>query len=420
MKKITFIFFLASFSLFAREKPVTGHVDMQVHLTTHMVYPHFVGRMSPLSPLPQKKFSHSHTYSQTAFESQLWESSTTLYIITAVDDVFHQGRGDTQKIMKEQFDFIKELVQKFPHHYEIAKTPKEARRIIHSGKKAFVLAIEGSPGMLRSKQDAQDLADEGIAMVGIIHLQDNEYGSTSLFGGPLKLLNAGSIISAWFGCRKKGLSSKGKRAVRWLAEAGVLTDVNHMDDESVLGTIKVAESLGVPVVATHTGLRSMTLEEHDLTDEMVKRIYHLGGIVALTSGHPSFAEESYQGKLPKDYCKGSYQELGLQSNYMKKLLKPFGEYSIAFATDMNGMLNHYRPKYGKKGCFHKKAREGDFISSENRFLDSFDVEGLSHIGRVKDVWGNLERDGYDTKPFMNSAEGFLKVWEKILDFKNHQ
>lgn len=413
VNKIFIVFFLfLPFQLKAHH-PVEGHIDMQVHLTTYMIYQHLAGKYSPLDPLPSKPFSHKHKFRQAAYEKQLWESSTKLYVITALDEFFHPSRRSMIKAIKKQFAFVKDMAKKFPHRYAIAKTPEEAREIIHSGRKAFVLAIEGGTKLIRSQRDADYWASEGVAMIGIIHLKDNEYGSATIMRGASKMLNFGAIWAKWFRCRKKGLSRQGKKAVAWLAKAGILTDITHMEKDSILDTLDLAESLRIPVVATHSRLRSFTGEKNDLTDSMVKRIYRSGGMVGLTSGNPAPAHEDFRGFIPHNYCPESYDELGIESSYLEALMCSKKDLIIGFATDMNGMVDHYRPKYGRKGCFKRQAQVGDYFSLENRNFDNFDIYGLNHIGAVKGVWKNLERSSFNTDPFMRSAEGFLKIWENM-------
>ena len=412
MKKLMILFML-NWSFLGQAHPVKGHLDMQVHLTTQMLYSALVGKKTPLDSLPKKTMSHKHRCTQAAYEEQLWNSSTKLYIVTALDHFFSPSRRNMRETIKEQFAFIKKIVKKFPHRYAIARSPREARDIIHSGRKAFVLAIEGGTKLLRSQKDADDLARLGVSMIGIIHLKDNEYGSATI-QKEARFLNLGALFSKWFGCRKKGLSRLGKKAVKWLARAGILTDISHMDSASVADTLKIAESMNIPVVATHIKLKSLTGDKNDLTDSVVRRIYNLGGMVGLTSGNPSPLRKGYRDFIPKNYCPGSYQELGIQASHLERLFHGQKDLVLGFATDMNGMVDHYRPKYGKDGCFQKKAKLGEFNFYENRRFDSFDIYGLNHIGAVKGIWKNLERDHFKTDSFMRSAEGFLKVWEKIL------
>ncbi|HEY9843448.1 MAG TPA: hypothetical protein V6D23_23450, partial [Candidatus Obscuribacterales bacterium] len=45
----------------------------------------------------------------------------------------------------------------------------------------------------------------------------------------------------------------------------------------------------------------------------------------------------------------------------------------------------------------------------------FDVKGLAHVGLLPAVIEDMQRLGADTRNLENSAESFLKMWERAYD-----
>jgi hypothetical protein len=76
---------------------------------------------------------------------------------------------------------------------------------------------------------------------------------------------------------------------------------------------------------------------------------------------------------------------------------------VAWGSDFQGGVAHIRPKYGPDGCFPARA--------DGAPLDAFDVEGLSSVGRMPDLWRHMAADGADLRPLDASAERFLRIWE---------
>ena len=79
----------------------------------------------------------------------------------------------------------------------------------------------------------------------------------------------------------RGLSAFGKRVVERLASLGAVIDVSHASDAATENTIEVASALGVPVVASHSGVRSVADHPRNLPDSLLAEIAGTGGLVGL-------------------------------------------------------------------------------------------------------------------------------------------
>src|SRR5262245_1712866 len=81
------------------------------------------------------------------------------------------------------------------------------------------------------------------------------------------------------GCYERvdeGLSHFGRAAVREMNRLGILIDLSHVGDRTVLDTIEHSEA---PVAFTHANARSQHDHPRNKTDEAIKRLVEKGGVV---------------------------------------------------------------------------------------------------------------------------------------------
>ncbi len=78
-----------------------------------------------------------------------------------------------------------------------------------------------------------------------------------------------------------GLSAFGKRVVERLASLGAVIDVSHASDAATADAIEVARVLGVPTVASHSGVRSVADHPRNLPEPLLEEIAGTGGLVGI-------------------------------------------------------------------------------------------------------------------------------------------
>lgn len=77
----------------------------------------------------------------------------------------------------------------------------------------------------------------------------------------------------------RGLTDFGKAAVKKMNELGVIIDVSHLSDAGFYDVIKTSEQ---PIVASHSNARAVCKNVRNLTDDMLKKIADVGGMVGAT------------------------------------------------------------------------------------------------------------------------------------------
>jgi membrane dipeptidase len=78
-----------------------------------------------------------------------------------------------------------------------------------------------------------------------------------------------------------GLSAFGRRVVERLASLGTVIDLSHASDAATEDAIEVARALGVPVVASHSGARSVADHPRNLPDRLLEAIALADGVVGI-------------------------------------------------------------------------------------------------------------------------------------------
>ena len=156
-------------------------------------------------------------------------------------------------------------------------------------------------------------------------------------------------------------------------------------------------------------MREIRDEERGLTNEQIKGLYGLGGMIAVTGAvemlHPHGPLKS---PLPADHCRGTIDDYLLHIRHLEKLMGKNGV-PIALGTDFNGFVPHSRPKYGPKGYLPESALKEAPLA--------FDVQGLAGPHLLPSMFEYLKRQSIGVDAFEQSAERFLQIWEKVLAYE---
>ena len=135
----------------------------------------------------------------------MFASTTDDQVITAllqgpnVYDAFVPDPGADYRSARAQIDLIEQIADENSTWMAIARTPKEARRIIASGRLALVLSLEMQG--LREADVFRLVDDYGVAHVIPIHLIDNDIGGTAANGDIFN--TASAEVSAIYRTDKK-------------------------------------------------------------------------------------------------------------------------------------------------------------------------------------------------------------------------
>jgi len=78
--------------------------------------------------------------------------------------------------------------------------------------------------------------------------------------------------------RSSGLSRFGIEVVKEMNRLGMLIDVSHLSDACFYHVLEITKA---PVIASHSNARTLCNHPRNLTDDMIKKIAHNGGVVGI-------------------------------------------------------------------------------------------------------------------------------------------
>jgi microsomal dipeptidase-like Zn-dependent dipeptidase len=419
LHQVLILFFLSA-STFAQN--VFELMDLQTHVTMHTAYPFFGDSLQSTDEATIKKLTHKHQLKNVIFPELMANNSGSRILINgAITLDLSSKREKLIPNILNQIKAINDFARKNSDSFIVAKTPAEVRKAIHETNKTVIIhSIEGAKGLLNSQEDAYFWAQQGVAFMTLIHLFDDEFGSSAVnpgaMGGMMNL--RGTIRNTFHPNRKAGLTEHGKKAIKWLARAGIMTDLSHMSPDAVDDALEIFKELKLPPLVTHSLFDPIHHNKRSLTRKQLLTIYELGGLYSM----PISGENHIPNKPEPDFlifaknkavCEGSLDSYRLSFSFVEKFLKEkFPSYddinlSMGWQSDFNGWTNHSRPRYGRKGCYPMLSRG----------LLEVEIKGLAHPGLLSQYWAILKKEGMNTDSLKKSTEKFLRMWQTFLTYR---
>jgi membrane dipeptidase len=125
---------------------------------------------------------------------------------------------------------------------------------------AGLLSIEGAHALDGDPANVEVVADAGFRMMSPAHFFDNVFGGSA------------------HGIAKSGLTMIGRDMIRRMEARRMLVDVAHASAATIDDILAIATR---PVVASHTGVRGVTDNARNLSDEHLRAIAETGGLIGI-------------------------------------------------------------------------------------------------------------------------------------------
>jgi microsomal dipeptidase-like Zn-dependent dipeptidase len=355
--------------------------------------------------------------------------------------------------------------------YRIVKTPAEARDVMNAGQLAVVLGIEvdflfgseqDSTGLSQAEIQAQldKYQKQGVQHIFPIHWADNQFGGAA-YANPVqqifsRIIDLPGVFQGVFALdlepssvrgypytfdggmvNKKGLNPLGEVLLTELMARGMTFDVDHMSARTRDDVLKIAADNDYPVLASHSVYVDLApggnCHEGHLRSEEIATINAVGGMLAPILHQNNVSGAGFVGPGPTiiPHTCGETSESWVQA-YLYAASKMPGK-AIGMGSDFNGFALEPGPRFGNDACpggrFAGPALDQQvtypFIATatniqmpqyqyENRTFD-VNTDGLSHVGLLPDFVRELEvlaLTPTDLAPLLDSAEGYVRVWEK--------
>ena len=174
----------------------------------------------------------------------------------------------------EQIDVLKRLVARYPGDLQLASSSDQVAAAMKAGKVASLMGMErghsigGSLGVLRQMYAL------GARYMTLTHFKNTAWAD-----------------SATDKPEHDGLTDFGRDVVREMQRIGMLVDLSHVSEATMLGALQTAKA---PVMFSHSNARALNLHPRNVSDAVLKQLAANGGIVMVNFYPPYVVEAARQ------------------------------------------------------------------------------------------------------------------------------
>lgn len=194
-------------------------------------------------------------------------------------------RGSSLKGM-EQAEVFKLLPGLYDQEFQAIQSPAHLAHLVHSDRIGIVAAIENASGFCE---------EEGPLEEGLEHLR-LIFGKV---GRPLYIGFTWNTENRFGGGAETdiGLKEDGRHLLDFLHGKQIAVDFSHTSDALAFDILNYidAKRLHIPVLASHSNVRSVANMRRNLPDELVKEIIRRGGIIGFNFVKPFVGTEAQEG-----------------------------------------------------------------------------------------------------------------------------
>lgn len=162
----------------------------------------------------------------------------------------------------EQIDTVRRIVAAHPETFALATTADDVVRIHGEGRIASLIGIEGGYSIDDSLGLLREFHQAGVRYMTLTHSKTTTWADSA------------TDAPKW-----GGLSPFGEDVVREMNRLGMLVDLSHVSEETMLDAIRVSEA---PVIFSHSSARAVTDHPRNVPDNVLSMLPENGGVVMVT------------------------------------------------------------------------------------------------------------------------------------------
>jgi len=174
------------------------------------------------------------------------------------------------QVLFEQIDIVHRMAERYPETFAMAYTAADVERIFRSGKIACLIGMEGGHSIGNSLAVLRVAYACGARYLTLTHWNDTDWADAGTDKG-----------------RHGGLTKFGREVVREMNRLGMLVDLSHVSDKTMLDALEVSEA---PVIFSHSSARAICNHPRNVPDEIMQKVAAKGGVVMVNFA-PGFISE---------------------------------------------------------------------------------------------------------------------------------
>ena len=170
----------------------------------------------------------------------------------------------------EQIDVTRRLVARYPRDLQLALTAADVERAMAQGRIASLMGMEGGHAIGSSLGVLRQMYTLGVRYMTLTHAKNTPWAD-----------------SATDKPEHGGLTDFGKDVVREMNRLGMLVDLAHVSEGTMLDALDVARA---PVIFSHSGARAVNGHARNVPDAVLERLRANGGVV-MAVALPAYVSE---------------------------------------------------------------------------------------------------------------------------------
>lgn len=181
------------------------------------------------------------------------------------------------KILNSIYDFI----EKNKNQIMLVKSYQDILNLKKLKKKGIMISMENS-SPIEEMHLLKIFYQLGLRVSGLTHMENN------------KICDSSTAKEERWG----GLSPYGKELVKEMNKLGIVIDVSHSSDKTVLDVLELSKA---PVIASHSCARSIVPIQRNISDELIRKIVQKNGLIMINF-YAGFLDNDWREKSDKAYA----------------------------------------------------------------------------------------------------------------------
>ena len=265
----------------------------------------------------------------------------------------------------EQIEFVHRMCRKYPQDLAFARTAAEVERTFPTGKISCLIGIEGGHAIENSLGALRAFAELGVRYMTLTHWETIDWAD-----------------AATDSARHGGLTAFGEQVVREMNRVGMLVDLSHVSDATMIDALRVTRA---PVIYSHSSARAIAHHVRNVPDSILKLIPANGGVVMVNFNPPFVSEARRLHDLRRDSAVAAMRGAGVDSLARRDSLRAWNE--RAPAVTMQQAADHVDWIRRIAGVDHVG------LGSDFDGISSVPV-GLEDVSKFPDLIAELLRRGW--------------------------
>ena len=186
----------------------------------------------------------------------------------------------------QQIDLMKTIFRRYPSVFAPAVTAADVRRIHASGRIASMLGVEGGGQIDGSFSVLRAYRALGASYLTLTHVKTIEWAD-----------------SATDNPQHGGLTKFGEEVVRELNRLGMLVDLSHVNEDTMIDALRVSKA---PVIFSHSSTRALDDHPRNVSDKVLRLLAQNGGVIMINYAPSYVSEERRQWEAARNAEKARY------------------------------------------------------------------------------------------------------------------